>query len=339
METPLYWLVRGLVALLQGLPLTWVARLGRSGGGLAYWLDARHRRVTLRNLTMCFGREKSPAELRALARENFRRIGENYACAIKTAAMSFDDLRPRVEFVGDARIISPPADRKPQGVVAAIGHFGNFELYARFGQFAPAYKCATTYRGLRQPSLDRLLQSLRARSGCLFFERRFEAPALKAFMNQPGVILGLLSDQSGGALRGPFLGHDCSTTAAPAIFALRYHCALITGICYRVGLARWRIEAGSEIPTRENGQPRSTAAIMGDVNRAFEAAVRRDPANWFWVHRRWKPANSRAGVSPAPLGVSPALDGSGARSPEGRRDACPTIAEPLPGSQNPKSGQ
>ena len=92
METPLYWLVRGLVAFLQGLPLTWVARLGRSGGGLAYWLDARHRRVTLRNLTMCFGREKSPAELRALARENFRRIGENYACAVKTAGMSYEDL-------------------------------------------------------------------------------------------------------------------------------------------------------------------------------------------------------------------------------------------------------
>jgi KDO2-lipid IV(A) lauroyltransferase len=29
-------------------------------------------------------------------------------------------------------------------------------------------------------------------------------------------------------------------------------------------------------------------AIMLDVNRAFEAAVRRDPANWFWVHNRWK---------------------------------------------------
>jgi hypothetical protein len=27
---------------------------------------------------------------------------------------------------------------------------------------------------------------------------------------------------------------------------------------------------------------------MLDVNRAFEAAVRRDPANWFWVHNRWK---------------------------------------------------
>jgi KDO2-lipid IV(A) lauroyltransferase len=27
---------------------------------------------------------------------------------------------------------------------------------------------------------------------------------------------------------------------------------------------------------------------MRDVNRAFEIAVRRDPANWFWVHKRWK---------------------------------------------------
>jgi len=339
METLLYCLARGLVVLLQALPLTWVARLGRGGGGVAYWLDGRHRRVSLRNLTMCFGSEKSPPELRALARENFRRIGENYACAIKTAAMSFEDLRSRVEFVGNPRIISPLGDRTPQSVVAAIGHFGNFELYARFGQFAPAYKCATTYRGLRQPSLNRLVQSLRERSGCRFFERRFEAPALKAFMNQPAVLLGLLSDQSGGALRGPFLGHECSTTAAPAIFALRYHCALITGVCHRVGLARWRIEAGAEIATHENGQPRSTAAIMRDVNRAFEEAVRRDPANWFWVHRRWKPANSGAGVSAASVSVSAGLEGTGASSREGRQDASPTISEPFTGSQNPETGQ
>jgi KDO2-lipid IV(A) lauroyltransferase len=33
---------------------------------------------------------------------------------------------------------------------------------------------------------------------------------------------------------------------------------------------------------------------MSEVNRAFEAAVRRDPANWFWVHKRWKPDSSKA---------------------------------------------
>ncbi len=291
MDRPLYYVVRALVALVQRLPLRWAARLGRAGGALAYWFDRRHRRVALRNLTMCFEQEKAPAEIRSLARENFRRLGEGYVCAIKTAAMSVSELRPHVEIVVPSGLLPPPAPQKPQRVVVAVGHFGNFELYGRFGQFVPGFQCATTYRALRQPSLNRLLQSLRAPSGCLYFERRSEGSALKALMNQPGILLGLLSDQHAGdgGLRLPFLGHDCSTSAAPAVFALRYRCALFIAVVYRLGLAQWRIEASEEILTRVNGKPRSTEAIMRDVNRAFEAAVRRDPANWFWVHKRWKP--------------------------------------------------
>ena len=38
----------------------------------------------------------------------------------------------------------------------------------------------------------------------------------------------------------------------------------------------------------ENNQPRTTSAIMTDVNKQIETAVCRDPANWFWVHNRWK---------------------------------------------------
>jgi lauroyl/myristoyl acyltransferase len=293
MDDLLYLFCRSAVALVQALPLVWVARLGRIGGQLAFWFDGRHRRVAIRNLTMCFGQERSPADLRQLAQENFRRVGENFACAVKTASMSLEAIRPHVEFVAPD-LLNPPGG-SPHNFVFAIGHFGNFEIYARFSQFAPAYKSATTYRGLRQSSLNRLMQSLREKSGCCFFERRFEGAALKTFMNQSGIILGLLSDQNAGesGLRLPFLGHSCSTSPAPAIFALRYHCTLRTGICYRVGLAQWRVEAGPEIPTQENGQPRSTAAIMVDVNRAFEQAVRRDPANWFWVHNRWKQSTFR----------------------------------------------
>ena len=39
MDSLLYTLARALVALLQSLPLAWVARLGRAGGGLAYRLN------------------------------------------------------------------------------------------------------------------------------------------------------------------------------------------------------------------------------------------------------------------------------------------------------------
>jgi lauroyl/myristoyl acyltransferase len=299
-ETLLYIVVRGLVAFLQALPLTIVARLGRLGGGLAWWVDARHRRVALRNLALCFGTEKTPAEIRALAKEHYRRLGENYACAVKTASMTPEQLRPFVEFAGDPQILAPPTDRPPPTIIVAIGHFGNFELYARFGQFCPAFQCATTYRGLRQPSLNRLMQSMRERSGCLYFERRTDGPALRMAMSRPGLLLGLLADQhAGDGRRIPFMGHDCSTSLAPAIFALRYRCPLHPAICYRVKPGHWRIEAGPEIPTRENGVARTADAIMLDVNRAFEVAVRRDPANWFWVHNRWKPAPDRPREKPS----------------------------------------
>jgi KDO2-lipid IV(A) lauroyltransferase len=36
--------------------------------------------------------------------------------------------------------------------------------------------------------------------------------------------------------------------------------------------------------------------ITADINRAFEAAIRRDPANWFWVHDRWKPSRTKTKI-------------------------------------------
>lgn len=289
MESLLYYPARAVIAALQALPLRTVARIGRAGGALAYWLDARHRRVTLKNLTRCFGREKSPAEIKALAKEVFRRIGENFACAVKTADMTVEELRPHVTYVVPPEF-TPAPGVTPRSVVVAIGHFGNFELYARFGQFCAGYQGATTYRALRQPALSRLLQDLREKSGCLFFERRFDGEKLKAAMNRPGMMLGLLCDQRAGkhAHDLPLLGQPTATSMAVALFALRYKCPLYTGICYRTGLAQWRIEAGAEIPTHENGVARSPEAIMHDVNDAFTVAIRRDPANWFWVHDRWK---------------------------------------------------
>jgi KDO2-lipid IV(A) lauroyltransferase len=288
MDMLLYWFARSVVAFLQALPLVWVARLGRAGGALVFWLDGRHRNVALENLTLCFGHEKSPEEIHAIARENFRRIGENLAGAIKTAAMTPWQMLPHFDLTLARSILPHEANADPQSRIVALGHFGNFELYARFGQFVPIFKVATTYRALKQPALNRIMVALREHADCRFFERRQDGAALKAAMNDTGLLLGLLADQSSKGVRIPFLGHDCDTSTAPAVFALRYNCPLHTAICFRIGLASWRVEVGDEISTRENGRSRPVADIMRDVNRAFEIAVRRDPANWFWVHRRWK---------------------------------------------------
>ena len=110
-------------------------------------------------------------------------------------------------------------------------------------------------------------------------------------MKTPHIVLGLLADQNAGdhGLWLPVFGRETSVSPAPAVFAQRYKCRLFPSACFRTEPGRWHIKLGEEIPTRTEGKRRSTQAITQDIIAAQEETIRRDPANWFWVHNRWKP--------------------------------------------------
>lgn len=288
-----------LLGLVRCLPLETVAQLGRRLGGIACRMDRRHRRVSEENLARAFP-ELKPQEVQALALENFRRIGEAYACAIRTPGMDPEELLGRIEFVGLDDLLQSGADR----LVVATGHFGGFDLLAHVQGHWPDWRLATTYRAQRFAPLNTVLQRLRDLTGVWFIERHHAVQAVSQLFNQSKTILALFSDQHGGGkgLWLPFLGHHCSCSPAPAVIALRYKALLTMAICYRTDLARWRIEVGPVIPTHdEQGQERTIEAIILDVQREYEIAVRKDPANWFWVHRRWKPPSAfQKAHDPAP---------------------------------------
>lgn len=288
-----------LLGLVRCLPLETVAQLGRRLGGIACRMDRRHRRVSEENLARAFP-ELKPQEVQALALENFRRIGEAYACAIRTPGMDPEELLGRIEFVGLDDLLQSGADR----LVVATGHFGGFDLLAHVQGHWPDWRLATTYRAQRLAPLNTVLQRLRDLTGVWFIERHHAVQAVSQLFNQSKTILALFSDQHGGGkgLWLPFLGHHCSCSPAPAVIALRYKALLTMAICYRTDLARWRIEVGPVIPTHdEQGQERTIEAIILDVQREYEIAVRKDPANWFWVHRRWKPPSAfQKAHDPAP---------------------------------------
>jgi lauroyl/myristoyl acyltransferase len=276
-----------LIWLLQCIPLEWAARVGRFAGWLAWLLDRRHRAAALDNLRLAFGTELSESSIQSIGSEHFKRLGENYASAIKTASMSDAELRPHLEFINYPETLPPS-----KGIsVYAIGHFGNFEIIARMQAWAENRRLVTTYRALRSKVLDGLLQDLRKKSGILYFERTRDAAALRSTLHGGDLLFGILSDQHAGK-RGlwiPFFGRHCSTTAAPAVYALRFRAKLFVGTCYRTQLAHWRLEFSEPISTYlPDGTARSSEDIMTEVNQRLEQSVRRDPANWFWVHRRWK---------------------------------------------------
>jgi KDO2-lipid IV(A) lauroyltransferase len=294
-------LARLAVFILCILSVRAAAAVGRFGGGLAYHLDARHRRVAIRNLTLTFENTKSPAEIASIARENFKRIGENICAAIKLSSL------PPGEVTRFVNIIETGSERSAaalcaHNVVLASGHFGSFELFAHISRRYPQYRHVTTYRGIRQPRLDQYMRRLRSGTGITMLDRRDATDHLKHELSAGGVMLILFADQSDrkNGVELPFLGRPAFTNRAPAIMAARYDCSLFAPICYRLGPGSYRIEMGEPIATRDSdGRRRTCEAITRDINAAHEAAILRDPANWFWVHNRWKAKaeNKRAIIS------------------------------------------
>ncbi len=185
------------------------------------------------------------------------------------------------------------------------GHFGNFELANRMSALIPEYRAVATYRGIRPPKLDQLVYKMRTVSGNLLFDRRSGADELKRAMAEGGKLLILACDQAdrSGGIELPFMGYSAWTTRAPVILAMRYKCVIFVPICYRVGLAKWVLEIGEPLRMEENGKRRGVEVLMCEINAALEAGVRRDPANWFWVHNRWK---TRDGQPPRAEEKSPA---------------------------------
>ena len=277
--------------LIRLLPLKLVCFIGRQIGFVFYFIDTGHRKIAVNNLTNSLGNYHSESEITSIAKENFRRLGEVYLSVLKTAHISLKNLSDILSVKGLEHLdLSQRNDGSNPSFMFAIGHFGNFELYANAGLFAPEFDVGTTYRGFNQPWVEKLVTKIRNRSGCHYFDRRYEGKKLMSFMKRPNSITGLLADQNAGrsGIELPLFGLPCSTNPAPAIFSLRYNLRLHCCLCRRVGLGRWELELGPEISTHTNGNARSVNDIMSDINATYEDYIREDPANWFWVHNRWK---------------------------------------------------
>ncbi len=294
METVVYLLARCIVSMASFTPIICLAWLGRQIGHIAWHLDRRHRKVAIDNISAAYPIMK-PLDAKDLAKLHFQSLGETYACILKTGGMNAEQIKKVLTIEGYERIEEILINDPTANIILAIGHYGNFELFSWIKLGAPSAQIATTYRALRQPKLTELMLKLRAESGCLYFERRTEGAQLKETMKQPHIMLGLLADQNAGegGLWLPVFGRETSVSPAPAVFAQRYQCRLFPSACFRISAGHWKIELGEEIPVRENGQRRSTEAITRDIIEAQEKTIRRDPANWFWVHNRWKPRQAK----------------------------------------------
>ncbi len=279
----IYLLAVGAIIVIRRLPLALCFVLGQVIGALLWATLGRYRRLARENLSAAFANEKSPSKIRLLNFRHFVTLGANLFCAFKIAALPKEDIlrvAPLENSEGIERNIL-----NGRGVVLAMSHMSNWELYAQVCFQRPETSFGTVYQALRNPHLDDLINRDRRRLGVKTFNRKNGFEAAIALLRQPGSV-GILVDQSAGhsGIWMPFFNRLGSTSPLAATLAIRTNSAVVPAAIYTSGFARWRVVFEDEIPY----DPSNPEQLTADINRVLERQVRRSPADWFWVHNRWK---------------------------------------------------
>jgi Kdo2-lipid IVA lauroyltransferase/acyltransferase len=281
------WLIyRGLIAAAAGgrsLSLENARGVGSLLGNLARGVVPRERRRAMRNLALAFP-GMSRQEREEIVEQMFRHLGQSLleiAWLPNLDASLVDETT-----VIEGRENFQAAVDAGKGVVLFTGHCGNWEwMAAVIGLLG--YDMNVVARELYDPRINDFVVASRARHSITTIGRGSLAAAREILQTlKRGEILGVLIDQSIKAenVTLPFLGHPAPTPVGPARLAIRAGAAAIAGFIERSG-ERQIIRFREPVFTSRSDD---AVELTRRMNQEIEEQIRRVPAQWVWMHERWR---------------------------------------------------
>ncbi len=296
-----YVAVRVAICVVQALPRAAGERFARAASGiLAHRLRIR-RGVVRDNLRRAF-----PAWTPEQERETARGMWEHLLLMVIEIAHSERVIRKstwrrHLRIHGMERFLRELWSDRPKVILS--GHFGNFEMSAfAFGLFG--FRIYSVARELDNPFLDRFVTRFRESRGQVILPKKGSAPDVALVLEKNGVI-GLLGDQAAGP-KGcwvDFFGRPASVHKAIGVFALSAQAPVLVLSATRRGRLfdyDVRLE-GIADPAVGGRECADVGALSQWYTTLLERAIRRAPAQYWWVHRRWRgrPAPARVRRSAA----------------------------------------
>ena len=277
-------LLLGLLWLLHCLPLGAQALLGRALGRLLFVVAGKRRRIALRNIALCFP-EQNAAQHEALAREHFCWLGRSILERGVLWFASPERLKRLIHVEGDVGL----AERSERPVMWLAPHFMALDVAGAAVLLFQKRKGISIYQEQSDPVMDAAMRRGRLRLGnAEIFPRDEAGKALfrairrgDGFFNLPDMDFG-----ERDAAFVPFFGIAAATLLAPSRLARALNMVvqpvladiLPGGAGYRVRF----MPAWEHFPTDD---PIADTAAM---NRWIEAQIRVNPAQYLWVHKRFK---------------------------------------------------
>lgn len=287
-ELALFRLATGALGLL---PAPAARRSAAAAARVALSIGSSRRRILLKNLSAAFP-EKSPAEIEDIARRSIEGFAAALVDFLETGRLTAEEVRSRVSIAGEEHLAAARARGK--GVFLLSAHFGSWEI-AALAAGLMGEPIALLVRTLDNPLLEEELSRLRRRFGNRPIPKKEAARELLKTMSRNESV-AILVDQNvipREAIYVPFFGRPAATTPALALLHLKTGASVVPVFMWPQGAGRYRMEFERPILAEEFGGPevdrdervrRATARYM----EVIEAAIRREPHAWLWIHDRWK---------------------------------------------------
>ena len=271
--------LRGLIGTLMRLPYETRVPLMGTAMRRAIGPIAGYRKRAEDNLTLIYPDLEAPRrrDLAAACCDNFgRTIIENYSWL--EFGEKLKDTKPQ----GDGLNVLSKAVESQQPVIFATGHFGNHEA-PRQVLTAMGHTIGGLYRPMQNAHFNaHYARTMTSWGGPVFAQGRRGTIGFVRHLRAGGMGT-LLYDVSAPGAHLPFLGRPARTSLSVAEIALKLGAVVIPyfGIRQADGIS-FQIEV--EAPITHD----SPENMLLEMNARLEAQIARNPAQWFWIHRRWK---------------------------------------------------
>jgi Kdo2-lipid IVA lauroyltransferase/acyltransferase len=300
LETALPNLALGLLPFFQRLPARWLPPLGRAIGSAAFLVWGRYRRVAIDNLTHAFP-EYSPDQIRTIARGCFRNWGIFLLHTLKLPGFTEQEWNDLLAEQGREHFLK--ARERGKGVLVVTGHMGCFEMGAAWAAHEGVPVSAIA-RYAKTPELTDRINKIREAAGyriLCYDARGFRAMRLLRANEMVAVVFD--QDANTQGIFVDFFGRPAATAIGPAVLAARTGAALLPAWVYRREDGKYQIEIEPEIPVPpRDATPEQLRVTVQEMSSRLEAAIRRHPDQWLWMHRRWKtrPPEEQTAPKPSP---------------------------------------
>jgi len=275
--------------IVKIIPTGYLYVFARNIAGLAYIFAVKQRKIALDSLSIAFGKEKSRQEIKSIAKDCFV-----YMAKSAVELMSFFDqplvLKHRVEICGRQNLDKVLAAGR--GAILVSAHFGNFPLLlARLAQ--EGYKAGGIMRPMRDAKVEEIFVKKREKFGVrtIYSQPRNECVnnTIAALRNNELVFIPLDQNFGTGGVFVNFFGEKAATATGPVVLAQRTNAALIPCFILRQPDDRHKIVFEAELELIAGKDPQDTVLVnIQRLTEIIESYIRKYPAEWGWIHRRWK---------------------------------------------------